>query len=110
MTQLRCSVDAIKHTVMEFYGVDPYDYEYSRSRQATLARHVTWYLIREIKGMSYPQIALRFPNRNPLVTRQTMHHSSVLMGVRNVATRRDLDESFCSELESLRGLLREIAA
>ena len=56
-------------------------YARSRTKNATLARHLSWYLLLSIRGFAYADIGKEFQR----------DHSSVMHGVKRIATQLTTD-------------------
>jgi len=73
-----------------------------RLREHVNARHVTWFMLRAMTRMSYPDIARHFSGERDS---ETKDHTTVMHGVKRVRNRPDLSmiaDECCAEVIRIR--------
>jgi chromosomal replication initiator protein len=101
-TNRPCSIEQIQHAVANYTGVSVLDQRSKRRIQnIVLARHMAFWLCRELTDKSYPQIAQRFGNRD---------HTTVIAGVRRINKLLETDDKLRGDLDGLKGILKNRAS
>lgn len=92
------TIKQIIRTVAEVHGVTPNDIISSRRLASiALSRQIAMYLAKEMTGFSLPALGRQFGYRD---------HTTVLHGVRKIATRWRVDGEFMAHIERLKDQIR----
>lgn len=92
------TIKQVIRTVAEAHGVTPNDIISSRRLSSiALPRQIAMYLAKEMTGFSLPALGRQFGYRD---------HTTVLHGVRKIATRWRVDGEFMAHIERLKDQIR----
>ena len=93
------TIEEILHTVSSYTGIKALDMKGTRRTQDIVrARHMAWWLCRELTERSYPQIAQKFGGRD---------HTTVIAGKRRIDKLRERDAKLAADLDALIKLLKK---
>ena len=91
------SIETIAWLTAASFGVSVLDLQSARrDKRTALARHVAFYLVRQMTQHSYPTIARRFGNRD---------HTTAMHGVQRIAALRQVDADLDETLDGLQHVL-----
>lgn len=93
------TIDEIMHRVSDYMGIKIADMKgLRRTQDIVRARHVAWWLCRELTERSYPQIAQKFGGRD---------HTTIIAGRQRIDDVRKIDPKLARDLDELIKLLKK---
>lgn len=93
------TIEMIAWEVSAYTGIKMADMKGSRrTANVVLARHMAWWLCRELTERSYPQIAMKFGGRD---------HTTIISGKRRIDKQRLIDSRLSDALSALKDKLTD---